>query len=379
MGHINFPLQYEAILARIDAIDPKHYAKSRNYIDGGVSFLSPYISRGVISTKVVYQRLKDKGISLFHMEKFVQELAWRDFWQRQWQHHGAAINQDLKRAQEEVQRYGIPEAVVQAKTGIQAIDQAIKDLYSSGYMHNHLRMYVSSLVCNVAKCHWHQPAQWMFHHLLDGDWASNALSWQWVAGSNSNKKYWANQENINHFCRTSQNGSYLDKTYDALPAQESPSELTHVADLTQILADTPESKTKYSSFKLSADKNQEAPSTLCVYTPYNLDPNWCSELDAKRVLLLDEAYLQTYPISPKVLDFIIELGQANIPELAVVFGSFDTLKTAFPNSAIYIKEHPAFSYNADVIDSRDWLAPEAPYKGSFFSYWKGVRKILVKP
>ena len=148
MGHINFPLQYEAILARIDAIDPKHYAKSRNYIDGGVSFLSPYISRGVISTKVVYQRLKDKGISLFHMEKFVQELAWRDFWQRQWQHHGAAINQDLKRAQEEVQRYGIPEAVVQAKTGIEAIDQAIKDLYSSGYMHNHLRMYVASLVCN---------------------------------------------------------------------------------------------------------------------------------------------------------------------------------------------------------------------------------------
>lgn len=376
---MNFPLNYEAILARIDAIDPKHYAKSRNYIDGGVSFLSPYISRGVISTKVVYQRLKDKGISLFHMEKFVQELAWRDFWQRQWQHHGAAINQDLKRAQEEVQRYGIPEAVIQAKTGIQAIDQAIKELYSSGYMHNHLRMYVSSLVCNVAKCHWYQPAQWMFHHLLDGDWASNALSWQWVAGSNSNKKYWANQENINHFCRTSQNGSYLDKTYDALPAQESPSELTHVADLTQILADTPESKTKYSSFKLSADKNQEAPSTLCVYTPYNLDPNWRSELDAKRVLLLDEAYLQTYPISPKVLDFIIELGQANIPELAVVFGSFDTLKTAFPNSAIYIKEHPAFSYNADVVDSRDWLAQEAPYKGSFFSYWKGVRKILVKP
>lgn len=376
---MNFPLNYEAILARIDAIDPKHYAKSRNYIDGGVSFLSPYISRGVISTKVVYQRLKDKGISLFHMEKFVQELAWRDFWQRQWQHHGAAINQDLKRAQEEVQRYGIPEAVIQAKTGIQAIDQAIKELYSSGYMHNHLRMYVSSLVCNVAKCHWYQPAQWMFHHLLDGDWASNALSWQWVAGSNSNKKYWANQENINHFCRTSQNGSYLDKTYDALPAQESPSELTHVADLTQILADTPELKTKYSSFKLSADKNQEAPSTLCVHTPYNLDPNWRSELDAKRVLLLDEAYLQTYPISPKVLDFIIELGQANIPELAVVFGSFDTLKTAFPNSAIYIKEHPAFSYNADVVDSRDWLAQEAPYKGSFFSYWKGVRKILVKP
>ena len=69
--HINLPLSYETILARIDAIDPKHYAKSRNYIDGGVSFLSPYISRGVISTKVVYQRLKDNGISLFHMEKFV--------------------------------------------------------------------------------------------------------------------------------------------------------------------------------------------------------------------------------------------------------------------------------------------------------------------
>ena len=54
---LHFPTEYDAILERIATIDPVGYGKSRNYIDGAVSYLSPYISRGVISTKFVYQEL----------------------------------------------------------------------------------------------------------------------------------------------------------------------------------------------------------------------------------------------------------------------------------------------------------------------------------
>ena len=50
----------------------------------------------------------------------------------------------------------------------------------------------------------------MYYHLLDGDWASNALSWQWVAGSNANKKYYANQDNINKYFNSSQKQTFLD-------------------------------------------------------------------------------------------------------------------------------------------------------------------------
>ena len=83
-------------------------------------------------------------------------------------------------------------------------------------MHNHLRMYVASIVCNVAQSHWINPARWMYYYLLDADWASNSLSWQWVAGSNSNKKYFANQDNINKYCLTTQKGTFLDLDYQKI-------------------------------------------------------------------------------------------------------------------------------------------------------------------
>lgn len=55
------------------------------------------------------------------------------------------------------------------------------------------------LTCTIAQPHWLNPARWMNCHLLDGDLASNMLSWQWVASSFSSKKYYANQENINKY------------------------------------------------------------------------------------------------------------------------------------------------------------------------------------
>ena len=79
---LTFPTSYKEILKRIDAIDPLKYRASRNYIDGAVSYLSPYISRGVISTKFIFDEILKKGHHLQQAEKFIQELAWRDYWQQ---------------------------------------------------------------------------------------------------------------------------------------------------------------------------------------------------------------------------------------------------------------------------------------------------------
>ena len=119
----------------------------------------------------------------------------------------------MKNSQFPVTNEFLSKAIVDAKTGITAIDKSILKLYDIGYMHNHLRLYVASIACNIAQSHWMLPAKWMYYYLLDADWASNSLSWQWVAGSNSNKKYFANQQNINKYCFTNQTDTFLDFDY----------------------------------------------------------------------------------------------------------------------------------------------------------------------
>ena len=91
-----FQTSYHEILQRIDRIEPERYGRTRNYIDGNVTYLSPYISRGVISPKFVLKRLLDKGFENDKMEKFIQELAWREYWQNVWIDKGCLISEDLK-------------------------------------------------------------------------------------------------------------------------------------------------------------------------------------------------------------------------------------------------------------------------------------------
>ena len=68
----------------------------------------------------------------------------------------------------------------------------------------------------------------MYYYLLDADWASNSLSWQWVAGSNSNKKYFANQQNINKYCFTNQTDTFLDVDYAEFQKFEIPEVLKQI-------------------------------------------------------------------------------------------------------------------------------------------------------
>jgi outer membrane protein OmpA-like peptidoglycan-associated protein len=73
---------------------------------------------------------------------------------------------------------------------------------------------LNSSIPNIFKAAWLPGAKWMYAHLLDHDPAANFLSWQWVAGTFSSKKYIANQENINKYTNTKQEGSFLDTEYE---------------------------------------------------------------------------------------------------------------------------------------------------------------------
>lgn len=75
-----FPISYAEILQRIRNIDPVKYGSTRNQINGSVTYLSPYISRGIISTKFILSEILNRGYKPAKIQKFIQELAWRDYW-----------------------------------------------------------------------------------------------------------------------------------------------------------------------------------------------------------------------------------------------------------------------------------------------------------
>jgi deoxyribodipyrimidine photo-lyase len=364
-----FPTSYVEVLQRIRNIDPIKYGSTRNYINGSVTYLSPYISRGIVSTKFILSEILKKGYKPAQIEKLIQELAWRDYWQQIWISKGNEINSDLKHRQVPVSNSSIAKAIIEANTGIEAIDKAIEAFYKTGYLHNHLRMYIASIACNIAQSHWKVPAQWMYYHLLDADWASNALSWQWVAGANANKKYVANQENVNKYCFTQQTKTFLDVPYEAFSSLEVP----------EILKDTPHLALKTPLPKHKPVIINETLPT-CIYNFYNLDPLWKKDISANRILLLEPSLFKQYPVSQKTIDFVTNISEENISDIQIYVGEFNDLEKRYELSTkknFYYKEHPLNNHYKGTEEPRDWMFDVQGYYPSFFAYWKKCKKQLT--
>ena len=371
--HLSFPTEYEKALERVNAIDPIKYAKTRNFINGQITYLSPYITRGVISTKQVMDKILEKQYPYPAIEKIIQELAWREFFQRVWQSKGLQIWDDLKQDQQEVVHHQMITSIQKANTGIESIDFAINGLYEKGYMHNHSRMYLASIACNIGKAHWIESSRWMYYHLLDGDIASNNCSWQWVAGAFSSKKYYCNQENVNKYTFSKQQNTFLDKPYEQLVDLPIPDALqeTTVLDLTTNL---PKSNTP----------NIDTELPTLIYNSYNLDPIWRKLEKVNRVLLLEPSHFNRYPVSDKVIEFIIDLSK-NIEGIQVYTGEIADIENLYKtnntweNQKIISKEHPAFAYYPGIKDQRDWMFPEVNgYYPSFFGFWKKAERSFRK-
>jgi len=368
-----FPTEYAAILERIQAIDPIKYAQTRNYLNGRITYLAPYLSRGVISLPQILNTILQKGFPIKAAEKLIQELAWREYYQRVWQDKNELIWKDLKNNQNEVNHHSMIESIQNATTGITAIDNAIKEFYETGYLHNHIRMYLASLVCNIGKAHWLAPSSWMYYHLLDGDIASNNCSWQWVAGAFSSKKYYCNQENINKYTFSNQIDTFLDAPYEALTSMPIPLSLQTTKDLV-LKTNLPATKLPVIDISLP---------TL-LYNSYNLDPLWRAKEQVNRILLLEPTHFNKYPVSDKVIEFIIDLSK-NISGIEVYVGTVADIENIYkkanlaPDNYIISKEHPAFIHYPGIKDARDWMFPSVTgYYGSFFGYWKKCERYLYK-
>ncbi len=372
MSAIRFPVSYAKILERLDSITPADYARSRNFINGSVTYLSPYISRGVISTRQVLEKVLAKDYKPYTIQKFIQELAWRDYYQLVYKALGDGLLKDILHEQPGYTRKQVPVAINAASTGVNAIDTLIEKFYKTGYMHNHMRMYLASVTCNIAKVYWRQPSQWLYYHLLDGDIASNTCSWQWVAGSFSRKKYYCNQANVNRYTKNKQRDTFLDKPYPELVKMKVPEALKKTTHLKLI---TPLPQTKLPIIDIGKP-------TL-IYTSYNIDPLWRKDEDVNRILLLEPSHFSKFPINKNVIKFIMGLSK-NIPGIRVYTGEMDGItnqylsKTALSKNIIS-KEHPAFTHYPGIKDERDWMFPgiEGFFK-SYFQFWKKAQQKLME-
>ena len=208
-----------AAQARIAAVRPAAYARTRNALDGAVSGLSPYSTHGVVTLADVLA-----GVAARHAldvrHKLVFELGWRAYFRHVWRHRGEGILHSLHEGPLPDGVYGreLPADIRQARTGVPVVDEAVRTLYATGWLHNHARMWLASYVVHVRKVHWRVAADWLYGHLLDGDLASNHLSWQWVAGTGSHKPYLFNADNVARHAATPWHspGSVIDISYEAL-------------------------------------------------------------------------------------------------------------------------------------------------------------------
>lgn len=184
-------------------IDPIAYTQTRNFGDGKISRLSPYIHHGLLSLNEVRNYVLAICKQPEQIYKFIQELAWRDFWQRILIEHPNWAWEDVEpyktglRAEDYAKT--LPDDIAQGCTGVACLDGFIHELIATGYIHNHARMYLASYVVHFRRIRWQAGATWFLQHLLDGDVASNNLSWQWVASTFSDKPYIFNLENVTKY------------------------------------------------------------------------------------------------------------------------------------------------------------------------------------
>jgi deoxyribodipyrimidine photo-lyase len=157
----------------------------------GTSRMSPYLHFGEITPQQIYHSLQPwlVGAGSSEAERsaevFLKQLIWREFAHNVLWHfpHTATEPMD-RRFSDSFWDYDEDDfqAWCRGETGIPIIDAGMKQLWETGWMHNRVRMIVSSFLTKNLGIHWLHGARWFWDTLVDADLANNSMGWQWVAG-----------------------------------------------------------------------------------------------------------------------------------------------------------------------------------------------------
>ena len=185
----------------------KYYELNRNYSEDSssnktTSLLSPFIRYRLISEENVLKKILEK-YELRDCEKFVQEIYWRTYWKGWLEHRPSVYSDYLEDRNKLIEELGNKKFYLNAisgNTNLSFFNKWVNTLKEDGYLHNHVRMWFASIWIFTLKLPWQLGADFFMQHLLDGDPASNTLSWRWVAGIHTKgKNYLARKSNIEKY------------------------------------------------------------------------------------------------------------------------------------------------------------------------------------
>lgn len=157
------------------------YSEDRdNPATNGVSRLSPHLHFGELSPNQIWSRL-----NLSEHEPYLRQVGWREFAHHLLFHFKDTADKPLRK---EFERFPWKrnkrrlEAWQKGQTGYPIVDAGMRELWSTGWMHNRVRMVVASFLVKHLLQPWQDGARWFWDTLVDADLANNTMGWQWVAG-----------------------------------------------------------------------------------------------------------------------------------------------------------------------------------------------------
>ena len=195
----------------LDSYMPKagsYYELKRNFsIDldtnkNTTSLLSPYIRYRILSEEKILKEVLNNH-SYFESEKYIQEIFWRTYWKGWLEHRPEVYDDYLSDRDILLNKFAnkkFYQNAIKANTNYNFFNKWILDLKNKGYLHNHIRMWFASIWIFNLNLPWQLGADFFMQHLLDGDPASNTLSWRWVSGiQTKGKNYIARKSNIEKY------------------------------------------------------------------------------------------------------------------------------------------------------------------------------------
>lgn len=204
----------QAGLERLKAFTPlmgRRYAAQRNFDFGAedrtnISVLSAHVRhRLVLESELAQAALSAHGLQA--AEKFIQEVCWRTYWKgwlelrpSRWSEYRSELSQALSALGEDDALRRRYDAAQEGRAGLECFDAWVGELRTTGYLHNHARMWFASIWIYTLDLPWVLGADLFLRHLIDGDPASNMLGWRWVGGlQTAGKTYLARASNIEKY------------------------------------------------------------------------------------------------------------------------------------------------------------------------------------
>jgi deoxyribodipyrimidine photo-lyase len=194
MGFSDWKPGESGALARLSAFldgPANHYSAGRDFpAQNGVSRLSPHLHFGEIGPRQVWAAVQDRaaagGLSSGQAEGYLRQLGWRDFNHHLLFHFPAIEHANFNGRFDNFAWRDDPdglEAWKRGLTGYPIVDAGMRQLWSTGWMHNRVRMIAASFLVKDLLIDWRVGEAWFWNTLVDADLANNVGNWQWVAGS----------------------------------------------------------------------------------------------------------------------------------------------------------------------------------------------------